>query len=110
MQSTLDRHFVPLKPDVESLDLGAELGRKYGGWLGWDELLSKQRVILLAEAKSGKTEEFRIRAAALRNSGKAGFFLRVEDLADGALVDGLTPEDEVHFSNWKVETHRDGSS
>jgi hypothetical protein len=96
----LDRHFVPLKPDVESLDWGAEMGRKYGGWLGWDELLTKRRVVLLAEAKSGKTEEFRMRAAALRDSGKAGFFLRVEDLADGALVDGLTPEDDIRFSEW----------
>lgn len=97
----LDRHFVPLRPDVEALDWGAEMGRRYGGWLGWDELLTKRRVVLLAEARSGKTEEFRMRAAALRDSGKAGFFLRVEDLADGALVDGLTPEDELRFSDWK---------
>ncbi|HEX5872508.1 MAG TPA: hypothetical protein VFY65_18895, partial [Longimicrobium sp.] len=97
----LDRHFVPLRPDVEALDWGAEMGRRYGGWLGWDELLTKRRVVLLAEARSGKTEEFRMRAAALRDSGMAGFFLRVEDLADGALVDGLTPEDELRFSDWK---------
>jgi len=47
-----------------------------------------------------------MRAAALRDSGKAGFFLRVEDLADGALVDGVTPEDEARFSEWKGGTEQ----
>jgi hypothetical protein len=97
----LNRHFIPIKPDQEPLDFGREMGRVYGGWLDWDQLLTKRRVVLLAEAKSGKTEEFRIRAAALRGRGEAGFFLRVEDLADGGLVDDLTPEEKIRFAEWQ---------
>jgi len=97
----LNRLFVPLRADGENIDWGvAELGRRYGGWLHWEELVTKPRVVLLAEAGSGKTEEFRLRSAVLRERGAASFFLRVEDLADGALNDGLTPEDEARFEAW----------
>ena len=78
------------------------MGRKYGGWLGWDELITHQRVVLLAEAKSGKTEEFLLRARALRDQGKPSFFVRIEDLADGPLVTALTAEDEEQFKDWRA--------
>lgn len=97
----LNRTFVPLDPDSEPFDWGPEMGRKYGGWLGWDELITHRRVVLLAEANSGKTEEFRLRVAELRRRGMAAFFVRVEDLADGQLIDALTPEDEERFDAWK---------
>jgi hypothetical protein len=103
----LDRLFIPIKPDGETIDWGAAMGRKYGGWLQWDELLTKRRVVLLAEAKSGKTEEFRVRASVLKERGDAAFFLRVEDLADGALIDGLTPDDEARFTAWQ-DSNRPG--
>jgi hypothetical protein len=97
----LNRVFAPIKSDTEQFDWGAELGRKYGGWLGWDELITHQRVVLLAEANSGKTEEFRLRVAVLRNRGDAAFFVRVEDLADGPLIHALTPDEETDFNTWR---------
>jgi hypothetical protein len=97
----LNRVFAPIKSDAEQFDWGAELGRKYGEWLCWDELITHQRVVLLAEANSGKTEEFRLRVAVLRKRGEAAFFVRVEDLADGALIDALTPEEETQFNTWR---------
>jgi hypothetical protein len=96
----LDRQFVPLTSDSETPEWDEWMGREYGEWLGWDELITRPRVVLLAEANSGKTVEFQLRAALLRARGEAAFFLRVEDLADGALVEGLTPEDETRFRAW----------
>jgi hypothetical protein len=97
----LDRHFVPLKPDGETIDWGASTVPIFGGRLRWDELITRRRVVLLAEAKSGKTEEFRLRVSALCKQGEAAFFLRVEDLADGALIEGLTPEHEASLTAWQ---------
>ena len=63
----LNRNFVPIQKDQEpSLDIGREWGRKYGGWLDWSDLLKYRRVVLLAEALSGKTEEFRNQAETLK--------------------------------------------
>ena len=54
----LNRQFVPIDKDKEiPLDLPPFWGRKYHDWLGWPELLQKSRVVLLAEAGSGKTED-----------------------------------------------------
>jgi hypothetical protein len=56
----LNRYFVPLKEDQEpSLDIGHRWGPRLIGWLSWEDLSLRRRVILLAEAYSGKTEEFR---------------------------------------------------
>jgi hypothetical protein len=50
------------------------LGRRYGGWLTWEGLLKYRRVVLLAEASSGKSEEFRAQTEKLKKEGKAAFF------------------------------------
>lgn len=56
----LNRTFAPIGKDAEpDLAFGPRWGLKYGGWLTWKELLSRRRVVLLAEASSGKTEEFK---------------------------------------------------
>ena len=51
----LQRSFVRIgKDDEASLDIGRVWGRKLGGWLGWNDLREHRRVVLLAEASSGK--------------------------------------------------------
>ena len=40
------------------------------------------RVVILAEAGAGKTEELRLRARTLQNEGKNAFFCRMESIAD----------------------------
>nr|WP_278376149.1 hypothetical protein [Brucella anthropi] len=48
----------------------------------WAELLQDYRVVILSEAGSGKTEEFRTVAEQLRSLGKSAFFLRLENIPD----------------------------
>jgi len=48
----------------------------------WAELLQDCRVVILSEAGSGKTEEFRTIAKQLRSEGRAAFFLRLENIPD----------------------------
>lgn len=97
----LNRYFVPLKKDQESnLDIGRFWGPRVSGWLSWDDLRLRRRVILLAEAASGKTEEFRHQCDVLRETDKAAFFLRIEDLADQGTEAGLDRESTTLFEQW----------
>ncbi len=101
----LDRAFAPIDNRAEAaLDLGPAWGRRFGGWLSWEELLRHRRVVVLAEALSGKTREFEERAAILRREGRAGFFVRIEDLADSDLKPTLRPEEAVVFERWAAGT------
>ena len=43
--------------------------------LNWEELYSKERVVILAEAGSGKTEELRNSARVLQAQGLFSFFV-----------------------------------
>ena len=98
----LNRYFVPVGKDEEpNLDLGTIMGPKYGGWIGWAELRRHRRVVLLAEASSGKTEEFRQQAAALVRSGHPAFFATVEQVADLGLAATFGPEDTERFAAWR---------
>jgi len=97
----LKRSFIPLLSGERATRPLSWTRNDYAGALSWPSLLSRARVVLLAEANSGKTAEFRDRSVALRAEGKAAFFVKIEDLADGSLADALTPEDEQNFSSWK---------
>jgi hypothetical protein len=101
----LDRCFVPLKKDQEpSLDLGRFWGPRVSGWLGWDELRRRRRVILLAEAASGKTEEFRHQCDVLNSTGCPAFFLRIEELAEQGTETALDRESAKLFEAWLTGT------
>jgi hypothetical protein len=98
----LDRLFVPLKRDADpTLEWGPYWGQKYGGGFNWDTLLGHWRVVLLAEALSGKTKEFRNRVAALRLAGKFAFFASIEDLADARFESALDEGQRDAFRSWK---------
>nr|VFK40143.1 MAG: hypothetical protein BECKSD772F_GA0070984_105417 [Candidatus Kentron sp. SD]VFK45482.1 MAG: hypothetical protein BECKSD772E_GA0070983_105417 [Candidatus Kentron sp. SD] len=98
----LDRRFAPVGKDEEP-NLGAYLLWGFGGdkLLHWPDLLRHRRVVLLAEAASGKTWEFRHRAGELANQGKPAFFVRIEDLADEGFEPALDPEDTDTFQSWR---------
>lgn len=108
----LKRSFVPVDKDREpNLDIGWAWGRKIGGWLDWNGLLQHRRVILLAEASSGKTQEFRSRATVLTAEGKPAFFVRVEDLADDGFEAAL--ENSVAakvFQEWRDQEGKAGAA
>src|SRR6266581_6465028 len=97
----LDRYFVPLTKDQEpNLDIGRFWGHRVSGWLGWEELIRRRRVILLAEAASGKTEEFRHQCDVLRSAGSPAFFLRIEELAEQGTETALDTEGAQLFETW----------
>lgn len=54
-----------------------------GSPLNWDSLLLEYRVIILAEAGTGKTEEIRHITRRQIADGKPAFFLRLEHIKDG---------------------------
>jgi len=97
----LDRHFAPLAKDQEpTLELGRLWGSRLGGWLNWERLKRRRRVILLAEASSGKTEEFRNQCDVIRAAGSPAFFLRIEELADQGAETCLDSESAKQFETW----------
>lgn len=98
----LSRCFVVIgKEEEANLDIGRTWGRKIAGWLDWQELLECRRVVLLAEASSGKTEEFRFQASQLVTQGKAAFFVRIEDLADEGFEAALERSAVADFEHWR---------
>ena len=99
----LNRLFVPIKKDQEpDFDFGRVWGQRADGWLDWNDLITMHRVVLLAEAGSGKSEEFRNRAAKLSSQGKAAFFLAIEELADSGFKESLGGSELGIFENWRT--------
>jgi hypothetical protein len=80
-------------------DQGHELG------IPWSEILQSDRVLLLAEAGSGKTREMREQVAALRLQNHAAFFVPLEALAEEDLPDVLAMEvgEKELFDAWLAD-------
>ena len=70
----------------------------------WSDLLDMTRVIILAEAGTGKTHELRETARRLRREGKAAVFCRIEELAVNGLENALLEGNVEEFRNWKDQT------
>jgi len=70
--------------------------------LSWPELLEHPRVLVLAEAGSGKTIEMQQQVVRLRAEGKHAFFLALESLDRESLADALGVGEERLFENWKA--------
>lgn len=79
---------------AQSLGLGDKVDTH-----GWDQLLDLYRVIILAEAGAGKTEEIRQIAIKLRSEGKDAFFFRLESLS-GGLRTSFEIGNEQEFDVW----------
>jgi hypothetical protein len=95
------RSFAPLQKD-QAPNLG-RWGRAYGGWVDWSGLLEHRRVVVLAEASAGKTWELKAQADRLNDAGNSGFFVRIDDLADGKIEDALDPAHQERFGKWRRE-------
>lgn len=74
---------------------------------GWQELLKMPRVIVLAEAGTGKTEEFRETARRLRREGKAAFFCAIEELVSEGIERAFDVGTFSEFNAW-LETNERG--
>jgi len=97
----LKRSFIPIGKDAEpDLTFARVMGGKFAGWLDWPALLDHKRVVLLAEAESGKTREFKHTSEQLRAGGNASFYTTVDELAEGRLTIG--PTERALFDRWKA--------
>ncbi len=98
----LDRIFVPWIDDQDpaAMELYARLGgSRYG--LDWPKLLEKKRVVLLAEAGSGKSAEFEEQARLLTEAGKSAFYATVQDVGSEGLRGALSDAHRSRFDAWK---------
>ena len=74
---SLDRRFYELHDNVEDGLAHSKYRAAMGlqnGLLGWPELLAKRRVVILAEAGSGKTAELTEQARLQKSVGKFSFY------------------------------------
>ena len=88
--------------DTESLVLLEELGSYMT--IGWPELLRHSRVILLAEAGSGKTMEMEAQAKRLVGIGQYAFFVALESLNDEPFINLLSSVEAKRFEAWKIDS------
>ncbi|MBU2970015.1 hypothetical protein KO527_11700 [Pseudoalteromonas sp. C2R02] len=65
----------------------------------WEGLLNKDRIIILAEAGSGKTVEIREQAKKLSAEEKCSFFIKIEDIKDN-FEDAFEFGDISQFDTW----------
>lgn len=69
----------------------------------WEQLRAIRRVVVLAEAGSGKTEEMREQARNLTAQGQFAFFAALEDVATSGLDDALSAERD-RLQAWRDST------
>ncbi len=74
-------------------------GAEPGNGFGWAEILSAERVVVLAEAGSGKTREMQAQAERLTSEGRTAFFMPIEALEKIAVRDYLVGE-ESKWDDW----------
>jgi len=68
----------------------------------WADLLQKRRVVILAEAGSGKTEEMKDQARHQREAGKFAFYASVQDVGRNGFTSSLVPTDRAPFAAWQA--------
>jgi hypothetical protein len=67
----------------------------------WDGVLARRRIVLLAEAGSGKTEEMREQARVRTATGQFAVYATVEDVDRDGLEGALGAADRARFANWR---------
>ncbi|QYJ00664.1 hypothetical protein KUV46_15220 [Thalassovita mediterranea] len=77
--------------------------KQHTGEHSWEDLLKHSKVVVLASAGSGKTEEFKSKAAELQANGSLGLFFAIEELAEIPFEECLRPEQERLFNEWRSE-------
>ncbi|MBN4078082.1 hypothetical protein JYT29_02000 [Nitrospina gracilis] len=97
----LDRSFAPIPRDYsfKEEDYESELAFGLLESKKWKDLLVLPRVVILAEAGAGKTEEMRATSNKLRDGGKKAFFLRLEHL-NSDFETALETGDNNEFQEW----------
>ena len=98
----LERKFLDI-PDVSGEVDPEELvsaAIAFGKAKTWPETLEGRYVVVLGEAGTGKTTEFR-RQASLAGGDGEGFFVELTALSNDGLRDSLLPDEAARLSDWK---------
>jgi hypothetical protein len=102
----LNRTFWPLGDGEEYDPDTLRAKARYGLHLmHWSDLLTMTRVVILAEAGTGKTHELRATARRLRREGKAAFFCHIEELATDGFERALSEGNSEEVQNWLAGDH-----
>jgi len=75
------------------------------GWVGgfdWDKLLESKRIIIVAEAGTGKTFECRTRQEGMWDKGEPAFYLDLAELAVSSLRELLPAKAKARFDAWRL--------
>ena len=96
----LDRRFIPWSAELPDVDFLSLTGI-YGDNLDWNVLLQRRRVVLLAEAGSGKTTEFDQQHSHLRAAGQYCFLTTCRKIARDGIEGALKVRDRDQFSKWR---------
>lgn len=78
----------------------------YSGRLLWKDIHDKPRVVVLAEAGSGKSWEFERQKEILRSEDKFAFYSSVHAVAQSGFNGALLPADRQKFEEWKASAER----
>jgi hypothetical protein len=95
----LDRRFLEsYEGEHSDPDLLIQFG--FGKGLDWPHLLSKRRVVILAEAGSGKTEELQEQARQQLEAQRFAFYARLQDVGREGFPAAFRRRDRTRFSAW----------
>ncbi len=101
----LDRTFSEIPKEAsrkndDTLDIKThQILQRNNALFHWPDLLKEYRLVILAEAGSGKTWEIKNMARKLAKQGKGAFFLRLEFI-NGNFEDSFETETFEHFQEW----------
>ena len=76
--------------------------------LGWPDILSQKRTVVLGEANCGKTHEFRQQVENLRKQDEFAFFLPLEQLHKYEIQDVLSSKEECSLNVWLQQAGKKG--
>jgi hypothetical protein len=96
----LDRQFIAWD-DKNPSDI--EVYERFGGsryCFDWSEILKKHRVVILAEAGSGKTFELKEQVKSLSAQSKRAFYATVQDVAREGLPAAFASASRSNFAGW----------
>lgn len=100
----LNRTFWPVNDDTDYDPDSFRFHSAYGGKSSeWSELLQSKRVVILAEAGTGKTHELVNIARKMINDGNSAFFCRIEDLAELSVEEAITEGTYDQLKAWKQQ-------
>lgn len=100
----LNRLFVDARSvDVADAALYALFPNHTGTTLHWSDLLKARCAVVLGEAGTGKSTEFRLRSEELAGGGQPAFFLPIEELDQRGFSASLGLVEKQRFENWQLE-------